>query len=107
MKERLDTTFILEQDRSDLEDGLGLLEALLDGRLALVCLEDLSVGQRAVIGEQGVHPIAFAIVIDGLLIDVRLHAPERAGLAHISGVGTWSTGSGLPEVVLLVLGERR
>ncbi len=40
-EERLDPALVLEEDRGDLVDGLGLLEALLDRRLALMGFEHL------------------------------------------------------------------
>lgn len=68
-------------------------------------LKDLSIGEFAVIGEQGIHSIALAGVIDSALLDMPLHAPGGAGLAHITRVRSGSTGFCLPEVVRFVLEE--
>ena len=49
-------------------DGLALLEAFLDGGLALVSLEDMPRGEGFVVAEERVHPIGLVVVSDGFVV---------------------------------------
>jgi hypothetical protein len=74
-EERLDPGFVLEEDGGDLEDGLELLESLLDGRLAAMSREGVGDGERAVVGEERVHAVALVVVGNDVLVDQPLEAP--------------------------------
>jgi hypothetical protein len=52
VEQGLDTAFVLEAHRGDLEDGFALGEALLDGGLALVGLEDLGIGEGSIVAQE-------------------------------------------------------
>ena len=56
-EEGFNASLALEEDGGELDDGLELLETFLNGRLTLVSFEDLSRGQRSVVGEQGIHAV--------------------------------------------------
>jgi len=58
-EQRLDAARVLEEHRRDLVDGLDLLEALLDGWLALMGLEDLDYGEVSVVQMSGYMPSLF------------------------------------------------
>ena len=69
---------VLEEHGRDLVDGLDLLEALLDGWLAFMGLEDLDGGEVAVVANERIHAVALLVVIDGGLIDRSI--PGRSGV---------------------------
>ncbi|MSR47462.1 MAG: hypothetical protein EXS13_10450 [Planctomycetes bacterium] len=80
VEERFDPPFVLEQHGRDLEDGLELLEPLLEGGLALMRGEPILRLERAVIGEEGVHAVGVVVVGDGGVVGCPLGDPGAAGL---------------------------
>ncbi len=57
-KERLDAHSVFEENGRDFVHGLDLLEALLDGRLSFMCLEDLGGSQVTVVTNERILPRA-------------------------------------------------
>src|SRR5215475_4933968 len=61
-EQRLDPSLVLQEYRRNFVYGLDLFEALLDHRLALMRLQDLSPRQAAIIGNQWVHSVASVVI---------------------------------------------
>ena len=59
-EQRLDAALVLQEDRGDLVHGLDLLEALLDGGLALVGLEHLGGVRLRSLVSSGYMPSLFS-----------------------------------------------
>ena len=79
---------ILQENGRDLVHGLDLLEALLDGRLAFMGLEDLDGGEVAVVANERIHAVALFVVIDGGLIDGPFQVVATERYASVLGVGS-------------------
>jgi len=102
-EERFDAAFVLEKGRSDFEYALDLVKPFLDGRLALVSLEDLGICEASVIGEEGVHAVGLAVVFDGVIVNAPFDGPPFSRLSDIGSVWPWTATFGLPEGVLFEL----
>jgi hypothetical protein len=59
-EERFNAVRALQEQWPDLVHGFELLEALLDGRLALVSFQYLSGSEVASVGQQRIHPVALS-----------------------------------------------
>ena len=57
--------------------------------------------ERAVVGHEGIHPIALAVVGDHVLVDLPFEAPAALGTAYVAGVGPRPAGGGLSIAMLL------
>ncbi len=99
-KERLDAHGVFEEHGRDLVHGLDLLEALLDGRLPFMGLEDLGGGQVTVVAKQRIHAVALFVVVDGGLIDRPFQVVAASGDSAVLGVGSGTTAVSLLEGVL-------
>src|ERR1019366_4328593 len=99
VEQGFDSAFVLEEHWGDLEDGLALGEALLDGGLALVGLEDLGIGEGAIVAQERIHAVGFAVVGDGGLIDREAYLPVLLALALVVGVRSRAAAAGLAELV--------
>lgn len=96
-----DAPFVLQEHGRDLMHALDLLEALLDGWLALVGGENGCGREGAIVGEQRIHAVAVLVVVDGGFVEAPGDVIAATDELAVGGIGAWAAAPCLLEVVLL------